>query len=62
MLEWLYREGYYVGAYGTDGIARSHNFGLVEGQLAVKSPKDRFDGTVADYGIYNKDGKSCLSG
>lgn len=61
VLEWLLPEGYYVGAYGTDGIARSHNFGLVEeGQLAVKSPKDGFDGTVADYGIYDKDGKKVV--
>lgn len=55
--EWLLPEGYYVGEYGKDGIAKNHNFGLIdEGQFTVDANIHGFHGTVPDYAIKDTDG------
>lgn len=58
VLEWLLPEGYYVGEYGADGVAKNHNFGYIqEGQLTVDYNKHGYGATVEQFGIYDADGK-----
>ena len=55
--EWLLPEGYYVGEYGADGVAKNHNFGLIsEGRFTAEANADGFDGTVPSYAIKDADG------
>ncbi len=57
ILEWLLPEGYYVGEYGADGVAKNHNFGYIaEGQLTVDYNQHGYGATVAQFGIYDADG------
>ena len=57
VLEWLLPEGYYVGEYGADGVAKDHNFGYIkEGQLTVDYDKHGYGATVEQFGIYDADG------
>ena len=57
VLEWLLPEGYYVGEYGADGVAKNHNFGYIqEGQLTVDYDKHGYGATVEQFGIYEADG------
>ena len=55
--EWLLPNGYYVGEYGADGVAKNHNFGLIEeGQFTVEQNTHGYQGTVPDYAIKDADG------
>lgn len=57
VLEWLLPEGYYVGEYGADGVAKDHNFGYIkEGQLTVDSDQHGYGATVEKFGIYDEKG------
>ena len=57
ILEWLLPDGYYVGEYGADGVAKNHNFGYIaEGQLTVDYNQHGYGATVAQFGIYDADG------
>ena len=55
--EWLLPEGYFVGEYGADGIAKNHNFGFIsEGQFTVDANSHGFNGTVPSYAIKDSEG------
>ena len=57
ILEWLLPDGYYVGEYGQDGVAKNHNFGYIkEGQLTVDYDKHGYGATVEQFGIYDSKG------
>ncbi len=55
--EWLLPEGYFVGEYGAEGVAKTHNFGFIsEGQFTVDADTRGFNGVVPSYAMKDAEG------